>query len=460
MSVILRNVSFDALSERSNGTSVGPSPRWRALSLPFALDNDVLPQGVAPCDTGESPDFVIINDVVSVSLLRSASALSPAAAAIVPVLDATGISRDNHAKRRSDLSIGIASPRTLSEALITLSPMIARLRQLSPAIFQTADPRLLLLARLFVRDRDLHPSIDPAAKDAFVYRDESVVDGVVRAAEDLVLNGLLERRFFDAVAACPHCASSARLVVRELCASCGSPHVTEQAVLHHLTCAYQGPEPDFRNQTDGLICPKCRQALTFFSLDYDRPGSLYICHACGHSSGDVVIKFLCLDCGASIAAGDMSRRDFYSYSLTDVARALIVSPTPNLPPSLSEEGIIGAVRAFADRLSSRSAVGCILKVRLHEPPGMPSAGRGWQQTLSFFRSLLRECFVQGTEIVEELPVFLVMIENDAKREVERALPEIRSRLERHLSLAPAIEYAVLTCPEFLALAASNAQAPR
>ncbi|BDV36259.1 hypothetical protein SS37A_37890 (plasmid) [Methylocystis iwaonis] len=70
--------------------------------------------------------------------------------------------------------------------------------------------------------------------------------------------------------------------------------------------------------------------------------------------------------------------------------------------------------------------------------------------------------MQDTEIVEELPVFLVMIESDAKRDVERALPEISSRLERHLSLAPSVEYAVLTCTEFLALAAanSNAQAPR
>lgn len=94
---------------------------------------------------------------------------------------------------------------------------------------------------------------------------------------------------------------------------------------------------------------------------------------------------------------------------------------------------------------------------------MPPAGRSWQQTWSFFRSLLRECFVQGTEIVEELPVFLVMIENDAKREVEQGLPEIRSRLERHLSLTPAVEYSVLTCAEFLAPGAAddaNAQASR
>ncbi|KAF2989933.1 hypothetical protein OGR47_18045 [Methylocystis sp. MJC1] len=70
--------------------------------------------------------------------------------------------------------------------------------------------------------------------------------------------------------------------------------------------------------------------------------------------------------------------------------------------------------------------------------------------------------MQGTEIVEEPPEFLVMIEGDAKRDVEQALPEIRSRLERHLSLAPVVEYAVQTASEFLGLAAvaSNAAAPR
>lgn len=459
MSVILRNGSFDALAERSNERRLASGSKWRALSLPFTRDDSLLPQSVASCGSDESPDFVILNDGASISLLAS---LSPAAAAITPIVDATGASADNRIKRRSDLSIGVASPRALSEALITLSPMIARLRQLSSAIFQSTDPRLLLLARLFVRDCDLRPSIDRAAKDAFVYRDESAVEGALKAADDLVLNGLLERRFFDAVAACPHCECSARLVVRELCASCGSPHVGEQPVLHHLSCAYQGPESDFRQETGGLICPKCRQPLTFFSLDYDRPGSLHICHACGHSSGDVLIEFLCVDCGASIAAGDMSRRNLYSYSLSDAARALVISPAPNLPPSPPDEGVIGEVRAFADRLTSRGALGCILKVQLHEPPGTPPAGRRWQQTWSFFHSLLRECFVQGTKIVENHPVFLVMIESDAKREVERALPDIRSRLERHLSLAPAIEYAVLTCDEFLTPSAanSNAQAPR
>lgn len=464
MAAFLRNVSFDALSEgsdqRSSWTTSEPRTQWRVLSLPYALDKEILPPGLASCEFGEFPDFVVINDAASFSHL--ASALSPAAAAITPVLNATGVSGDNCANRRGDFSIRGASERALSDALITLSPMITRLRQLSPTLFHETDPRLLLLARLFVRDRNMDPSIDPAGKDAFVYRDEAAVDGAVKAAEELFGDGLLERKFFDALAACPHCASSARLVVRELCASCGSAHLAEQPVLHHLSCAYQGPESDFREESGGLICPKCRQGLNFFSLDYDRPGSLHICHECGHSSGDVLVNFFCVACGNSIATGDMSRRDFYSYSLTDAARALIVSPMPHLPPSSAGEGVNGVVRAFADRLSSRNAVGCILKIRLREPRGMPPAGRSWRQTWAFFRSLLQECFVQGTEIVEEPPEFLVMIEGDAKRDVEQALPEIRSRLERHLSLAPVVEYAVQTAAEFLGLAAvgPNARAPK
>ncbi|KAF2988940.1 hypothetical protein OGR47_18060 [Methylocystis sp. MJC1] len=204
MSVFLRNVSLDVLSEgsdqRSSWTRSEPCSQWRVLSLPFALDKEVLPPGVVSCEIGELPDFVVINDAASFSHIGLA--LSPAAAAIVPVINATGIPGEDRVNRRGDFSIGIASARAFSDALITLSPMISRLRQLSPVIFQETDPRLLLLARLFVRDRNMDPSIDPAAKDAFVYPDEAAVEGAAKAAEELFDNGLLERQFFDALAGC------------------------------------------------------------------------------------------------------------------------------------------------------------------------------------------------------------------------------------------------------------------
>ncbi len=60
---------------------------------------------------------------------------------------------------------------------------------------------------------------------------------------------------------------------------------------------------------------------------------------------------------------------------------------------------------------------------------------------------MRECFVPETEIVEAPPIFLALLGRDRKAEVERSMPQIRERLERHLSLAPVIELAVFSPDE-------------
>jgi hypothetical protein len=104
--------------------------------------------------------------------------------------------------------------------------------------------------------------------------------------------------------------------VREECTECGSSNLIDEPLLHHFKCAFQGPESQFRHDND-LICPKCRRELLHFGFDYDRPGTMIVCQACGHAASEPVVGFVCLDCGAHAGSENCPTRDVYAYRLTE-----------------------------------------------------------------------------------------------------------------------------------------------
>ncbi len=53
--------------------------------------------------------------------------------------------------------------------------------------------------------------------------------------------------------------------VRVTCPSCQADDAAVSSIVHHLICAYVGPDYDFE-ATDGYRCPKCLRALH----DHDR----------------------------------------------------------------------------------------------------------------------------------------------------------------------------------------------
>jgi CheY-like chemotaxis protein len=172
-----------------------------------------------------------------------------------------------------------------------------------------------LLGRVYVSKRPLMPSLDPNSKSSVSYNTTMSGALVAREAQALFEHGLLKRDFFDRFHVCPNCDST-RLHVREECAKCRSPDLKEEPYLHHFTCAYQGPESEFR-RGDQLICPKCRRELSHFGFDYDRPGTMLVCQACGHAASEPAIGFVCLDCGTHGDSESYNTRDVYSYRLTD-----------------------------------------------------------------------------------------------------------------------------------------------
>ena len=177
------------------------------------------------------------------------------------------------------------------------------------------DPAEQLLGRVFVSNRPLTPTYDAGSQNLVVYNTILGGGAVAREAEALCGQGLLKREFFDRFNICARC-DSARLHVREECTKCHSANLAEEPYLHHFKCAFQGPESQFR-RGDGLICPKCGRELTHFGFDYDKPGTMIVCKACGHAASEPAVGFVCLDCGTHAGSEACPTRDIYSYRITD-----------------------------------------------------------------------------------------------------------------------------------------------
>lgn len=176
-----------------------------------------------------------------------------------------------------------------------------------------------LLGRAFVSGRPLNARYEPRSTSLVGYDTIAQPDLVAREGDILVADGLFKHIFFDRLHVCARCNSS-RLNVREECSRCRSADLSEESYLHHFRCAYQGADSEFR-QGDDLICPKCRRALTNFGTDYDRPGTMCVCHNCGHADSEPVIGFMCLDCGAHSDSATTGTRNVYSYDLSEQGKS-------------------------------------------------------------------------------------------------------------------------------------------
>jgi Thaumarchaeal output domain 1 len=411
------------------------------LCIPNKSADASMPNGARRVHArGETPDVVVLTEANSIGLI--ANYLQPSVAAIVPVIDASG----EHGRESmwtygcADLRIKAANSFALTEALLILRPMIDRVRALPQSVLMSPDPKRVLLARLAVRGRDMEPTRDPSFRETIVYPDAIAVPDAWGLAEELVCLGLLERQFFDKLITCPRC-DSARLSVRECCSACHSSNLIEEPVIHHLRCSTQAPEQDFRHGTT-LICPKCRLYLEHFSVDYDQPGNVMLCRKCGYISTDPAVGFTCLDCQTEGDTDETGTSVVWRYRLTEAGLARVKCDA-SMPTGVSNSAL-DRLKAFVSREEAAERPFCVFASRLTQPAGVDR--RLWEQTCALFGRLFQEVFTAETEIIDAVvgatPLFLALLAEDCKAEVERAIPDIRMDLERHLSARPRVNYAV------------------
>ena len=48
---------------------------------------------------------------------------------------------------------------------------------------------------------------------------------------------------------------------QSVCPACGAAGLELYPLVHHMICAYVGPQYDFAPTPDGCVCPKCRRAI-------------------------------------------------------------------------------------------------------------------------------------------------------------------------------------------------------
>ncbi len=235
---------------------------------------------------------------------------------LVPVFDLTG-----SLGRRADIDGAALSVNDVDRAAALIKEFHRRRREIHPDFFHSDDLGEKLLARIAVAGGVLKAFHAPEAREFAGHAVCLDPEAIQTETQKLTAAGYLATVFFDRLHACPQCGSS-RLIVREECPKCRSANLSEEPYLHHFKCAYQGPESDFRRGED-LVCPKCRRALTHFSVDYDKPGFISLCAACGNAASELIVGFACVDCGSRAAADAVETRDVFSFELTDRGRAFL-----------------------------------------------------------------------------------------------------------------------------------------
>ena len=306
----------------------GPVPTlsagWTAV-VPTAGDHPGAVSG--PFDT------VLVSAPIQSSVLLGW--LYDSASPLAPLIDLSGANL-----ARADIQAPIVTPDTVAAGLARAGALASELDMLAPVPLNQDRDGLIILGLMFSRKADLVPVLDAGQKDFYCY---PRLDGISDASswlEMLADAGLLSRTFHDRVYVCGQC-QSARLSVREVCQGCKSSQITEETLVHHYRCGMQGPRSTFLHG-ETLVCPKCSGVLRHFGVDYDTPGQIICCHACGGTATDPEISFLCADCRTVTSGASARRRDWHSFRLTKAGEvAAIEGRLPGTRLHAMMEGLKG-----------------------------------------------------------------------------------------------------------------------
>jgi len=66
-----------------------------------------------------------------------------------------------------------------------------------------------------------------------------------------------------------------------VCPACGAEELEIVPVLHHMMCAYVGPQYDFAATVDRYTCPKCRRDIVSGDPACEIVGTSARCVRCG-----------------------------------------------------------------------------------------------------------------------------------------------------------------------------------
>lgn len=233
---------------------------------------------------------------------------------------------------------GEATLQSLARGLEIATQIRNAVRRLAPIPANDDTIGLTVLALAVTRGRSVEPRLTPTVADFIDYPLLAGLKNQRSLLETLAGAKLLKRRFFERLHVCGEC-QSARAVPREVCPQCGSPNISEEDLVHHYKCGYQGPKSTFL-VSDRLSCPKCDRQLRHYGVDYDTPGSVRVCQACHATSAEPEISFRCVDCSATTRGIDVQTRDWFCYDLTPLAETAVAE---GRLPGIGLEGLLNGL---------------------------------------------------------------------------------------------------------------------
>ena len=203
----------------------------------------------------------------------------------------------------------------LSAGLQEISAVQERIEQLPHFVHDGDALALSVLGLAYSRQTEIKASWMADSPQMHRYPLLCGIDDPHQVLDMLVELELVVRLPFERVNQCQFCHSS-RLAVREECANCNSSFIDETPLVHHYSCGFLAPEPSFVSGRL-LNCPKCRKELRHYGVDYDKPGSHFVCSLCHESSPDPEIGFICTDCGQRTSGENISSIDIFHYQLSN-----------------------------------------------------------------------------------------------------------------------------------------------
>ena len=324
------------------------------------------------------------------------------------------------------------------DGFATAREIISRMAHLHASVVSSDSPDVLLMARLYTRNKTLAAKYSPNTTAVIDYPMAHSLTAPVALANGLVDRAQLTKRFFDRLHVCTNCNSS-RLNVREECVSCRSPDIAEEPIIHHYKCGHQARESAFRTLSH-FQCPKCSEALRHIGLDYDKPGILICCNSC-HSINDApAVGFCCMDCQETYDTNAVPTRDWFNYELSaNGTHALLHGGGLGQPYELPENFRTLLRQAMREAAAFQRPY-VLLRLSFLKEKFADDALLWWRLknlALDCIRSALREV----DSVCEAGDHFMVLLPNMRERDIDTPVSHIEIRMREVLKyeLKPAVK---------------------
>jgi hypothetical protein len=333
---------------------------------------------------------------------------------------------------RADIVVNEPTTAALALAVSTLEPLAARIAGLPRQPVGFDRDGLVALGLAYTRDRSIEARWQPKSADMIEYPLLLGIHNARALLERLADAGLLRRRFFERLYVCQHCGSS-QLHAREVCLSCHSSYLGEHSLVHHYSCGFQATQSAFEHP-DGYVCPKCHRQLRHYGVDYDKPGVVTACQACGETMAEPDVGLICAGCGGYTSSENAAQRDWYHYDLVaDGLAAVRIGQLPHadLTNPRSEYSLRDFRLILAKLLSvARRYERPLTALRLTlDPDLLRNLGRkNALDVCQFVREVVVQC-IRESDMVASLPTGIVVCFNETSSAcVNAALGRIRQRI--------------------------------